>query len=669
MRGGGCAAEVSLLEPRVLLAGTGETDPPSDPIASPDPTSPSTPTSPPTQSQSDAAASSPGLSFASSLVSADKAYSATTLDAHVGLALDYVDADKSYYDAEDASFRLYGEDLDAADGDYLDALEAAETAYYEAESAACQQLEDDFDRARANYDPAASAAGAVMYDAVGAAWDQRDATVADADAARDDAYVAADSLYAEYWEALDDAERQYQADLDAASEGAYSTFEDAERAAAERRQQAEADAEPLYDRYWDAIVAADAEFGRAVAAAEEVLRRAEADAWGVFSAAEAVAADEREIAEREAWDARSEATDEADRTRDAAVTAAEEQWDAAEETAWESHEDRRLDAAVQWYFDVTDAEEAHAERLTEAAVAWHATVAGSATSLVAAALAQAGDDETEDGPDPGGVGAFSLPADGSTDISRVFQQVFNDLVKNPVRMSVPPKEEQHGTAIVRAVAEAMTSDGILDGLWVGGDMALSFVPLPTKKLGEKVGEAAGAATSWAADTAKRLATEYYLQEKEGAENRQTNTDWIAELIATRSNRPEVGPEAVKKYVTELLDAHEATNGDLPQTEDTSNIDKDLKTSFHARASRFREPGSDQFRMVVLLRFESYEAPERASDHVYDPHKFIRQADLVVTAEGTVQDRFPAAGTTVVNEEDGDLKHEVLLIKSRTFTVR
>ena len=505
MRGGGCAAEVSLLEPRVLLAGTGETDPPSDPIASPDPTSPSTPTSPPTQSQSDAAASSPGLSFASSLVSADKAYSATTLDAHVGLALDYVDADKSYYDAEDASFRLYGEDLDAADGDYLDALEAAETAYYDAESAAYQQLEDDFDRARANYDPAASAAGAVMYDAVGAAWDQRDATVADADAARDDAYVAADSLYAEYWEALDDAERQYQADLDAASEGAYSTFEDAERAAAERRQQAEADAEPLYDRYWDAIVAADAEFDRAVAAADEVLRRAEADAWGVFSAAEAVAADERETAERAAWDARSEATDEADRTRDAAVTAAEEQWDAAEETAWESHEDRRLD--------------------------------------------------------------------------------------------------------------------------------------------------------------------YFHQSRDEAENRKKNTGRVDGLISYASNRPEASRETLVKCVTEMLLAHEATGGDIPQLEDVSGIDKKLNTTFHARVTLFRDPGPDQFRMVVLRRFDSDEAPTTLAGYKSEPHKLIEQAELVVTAEGTVRDRPPAAGATVPDDQDHPLKHEVSVITYREYKVR
>ena len=664
MRGGGCAAEVSLLEPRVLLAGTGETDPPSDPIASPDPTSPSTPTSPPTQSQSDAAASSPGLSFASSLVSADKAYSATTLDAHVGLALDYVDADKSYYDAEDASFRLYGEDLDAADGDYLDALEAAETAYYEAESAACQQLEDDFDRARANYDPAASAAGAVMYDAVGAAWDQRDATVADADAARDDAYVAADSLYAEYWEALDDAERQYQADLDAASEGAYSTFEDAERAAAERRQQAEADAEPLYDRYWDAIVAADAEFGRAVAAAEEVLRRADADAWGVFSAAEAVAADEREIAEREAWDARSEATDEADRTRHAAVTAAEEQWDAAEETAWESHEDRRLDAAVQWYFDVTDAEEAHAERLTEAAVAWHATVAGSATSLVAAALAQAGDDETEDRPDPGGVGAFSLPAGGSTDIPEVFRGVFHDIAPTQVSMIPPLKtKDQQGAAIVRAVSKAMTGEGVWAGLKVAAEMATST--LPAVRGASKGTDAA----EWAAEHAASVVNDYFQQSREDAENRKRNTGRVDGLISYASNRPEASRETLVKCVTEMLLAHEATGGDIPQVEDVSGVDKKLNTTFHARVTLFRDPGSDQFRMVVLLRFESYEAPTTLSGYEHDPHKFIEQAELVVTAEGTVRDRPPAAGATVLDDEDHPLKHEVSVITYREYRVR
>ena len=248
------------------------------------------------------------------------------IDADVALLLDYLGADAAYADAVEAASDAYEDAVFAADEAYFDAVDAAYAAYEEAESAAHNRLDAELDNANSAYQNAAFAAGDVMNAAYEAANTEFNAAQAAAAAARDDAYAAA---------------------------------------------------EPLDDRYRDALTAADAAYDRAVDAAYEALWRAESVAWDAYAAADRVAAAERRDAEDEAYGRFDEATGKASATHAAAVAAAETTWEDAEREVWLQYVDQLTDATVAWGQSVIDAEKGHADARIEAAAArWIGVLGG-----------------------------------------------------------------------------------------------------------------------------------------------------------------------------------------------------------------------------------------------------------------------------------------------------
>ena len=393
--GGGFAAEVSLLEPRVLLAGTGA-DCDDEGEGS-------------TDSCTEFAAAT---QFFVAWGAANAAYGEAETAADVGLLRQSLNADFAYIDAVEAANESYWGDVEMIDAAYYDALDAADEALWNAESAAYERLHLDFADAESAYNDALSAADAVMSDAFGAAWDEYDSAVAGAAGVRDDAYAAADSLAGDYYTALDDAEAEYQDDLDraydalyqaeggdedGADDAAHAAFDEAVRAAEDRRQEALADAESLYDLYWEAIVAADAAYDDAVAAADEDLWRAESDAWDIYSDAEAAAALVRRDAEGEAYVRFDEAVIAAYAAHETAYERAGEDWDTAEERAHREQGVKIADAAFAWYDSSLNAEEQHLQSTLNAEINWWSDLLG---GLRAAAAEGAGPDDGPQGADP-----------------------------------------------------------------------------------------------------------------------------------------------------------------------------------------------------------------------------------------------------------------------------
>ena len=334
---------------------------------------------------------------------ANVAYGKAITAADIGLLRDGFSADFAHIDAIEAARETYWDAVDAADDVYSDALDAADEAFNAAERAAYERSNSDLADANAAFQDALSAASAVMDDAFGAAEDQFETSGADADAVRGDAYAAADSLVAAYEAAFEDAEGQYWEDVGRAYEALsdaqsaayqaasaayaagdpnawdafyqnydapYAAFDAAVRAAGERRSQAEQAAEPLLDRYGQALTAADAAYEAAVAVAAEARAREEADASNVYAAAEAVAAAAWGAANTAASDRFWAALAQAYREQDAAYRAAAVAWDVAEKEAWDVQEEANGEAAFQWLVAGLEAEQEYSKAVLTASLNW-----------------------------------------------------------------------------------------------------------------------------------------------------------------------------------------------------------------------------------------------------------------------------------------------------------
>ena len=244
--GGGFAAEVSLLEPRVLLAGTGA-DCDDEGVGS-------------TDSCTEFAAAT---QFLDAWGTANAAYGKAETAADVGLLRKSLNADFAYIDAVEAANESYWDDVQFIDAAYYDALDAADEELWDAESAAYDRLDADFADADAAYDDAVAAADEDLWRAESDAWDvYSDAEAAAAVVRRD----AEREAYARFDDAVAAAFVQHQLDYEQAGED----WDAAEQVAFDERAVKLADA--AFAWYGDSL---DAE-GRHL----EATLDAEVDWWG-----------------------------------------------------------------------------------------------------------------------------------------------------------------------------------------------------------------------------------------------------------------------------------------------------------------------------------------------------------------------------------------------------
>ena len=258
--------------------------------------------------------------------------------------------------------------VSVADATYSVAVAEAEVdlflGYLDADSAYDEAIVEAFDAywdaviaADGEYFDALDAAESARYAAESAAWDQYDADLADAQAGYDARLTEADRV-------LSDAYAQ----AEAVREGVLATAEAG-------RDDAYSAADPLAAASYDALDAAEREYWEALDRANEALWRAESDAYehgtdtsaayAEYAAAERAAQTRRQEAEAIAWDLYDQYWDAlvaADQAYDAEIDAADQAFSLAESAAWDIWSDAERAASVER----DEAERVAYDRLSEA---------------------------------------------------------------------------------------------------------------------------------------------------------------------------------------------------------------------------------------------------------------------------------------------------------------